>query len=91
MRKPNCDCTDKLIKKIREMNKLDDAAIIYFREQNLLNGSLISVISIEEKVTTKKGKVRTKNSHVNIGHSYCPFCGVAYATTADDKKGNDDA
>ena len=82
--KPNCNCNEELIKKIKEKNNLNGEAFIYFRDLNIFNGALTNAIIIEEKVTTKAGKQRNKSSHVNIVHNYCPFCGVAYQ--ADSQK-----
>lgn len=80
MYKPNCKCTEELITKIKAKNNIDGNAFVYFRDQNILNGSLTNAVIIEETVTTKSGKKRTKNSHVSVIHSYCPFCGTAYLT-----------
>ena len=77
---PNCKCTEELITKIKAKNNIGENAFVYFRDQNIFNGSLMNAVIIEETVTTKSGKKRTKNSNVSVVHSYCPFCGKAYLT-----------
>lgn len=80
MYKPNCKCTEELLNKIEAKNNINENDFVYFRDQNIWNGSLTNAVIIERTVTTKSGKKRTKTSHVSVIHSYCPFCGKAYLT-----------
>ena len=78
MIKPDCDCLNILLEKVKETNKIPPEDEMYFQDQNLFGGQMMSSILIEHKRTSKAGKVRKFTDHVNIMHSFCAFCGKAY-------------
>lgn len=72
-----CNCEEETKKKILEKYPKMDEVVNdnEFISIDTFKPFTASRYTARRKYTTKSGKERTENQHINRAHRYCPFCG----------------